>query len=222
MNKLTLEYPTAIEISVPELAVNLVLCILASVILRYVFMTRSVSLSSKFHVGTTIPILSCVTFLVIMVVKSSLALSLGLVGALSIVRFRTPVKEPEELVYLFLAIGIGLGYGAGQTFVTTIVFIVIMLMIIFGLSRSASASQVEYNLLVEWSDPKLEMSAFLGPMRNAVEMLNLQKYNAGPQGRSIFAQVTVKDAPQVQKLIENLRAISPDVNCSFYEARPLQ
>ena len=54
-----------------------------------------------------IGILSITTFLVISVVKSSLALSLGLVGALSVIRFRTPIKEPEELSYLFLAIGIG-------------------------------------------------------------------------------------------------------------------
>ena len=43
-----------------------------------------------------------------------MALSLGLVGALSIVRFRAAIKEPEELVYLFLIISIGLGCGAGQ------------------------------------------------------------------------------------------------------------
>ena len=49
--------------------------------------------------------------LVITVVKSSLALSLGLVGALSIVRFRTPIKEPEDLVYIFISIGIGIGIG---------------------------------------------------------------------------------------------------------------
>ena len=46
--------------------------------------------------------------------KIFLALSLGLVGALSIVRFRTPIKEPEELAYIFLAIAIGLALGADQ------------------------------------------------------------------------------------------------------------
>jgi len=46
------------------------------------------------------------TMLVISIVKSSLALSLGLVGALSIVRFRSAIKEPEELVYIFLSMAI--------------------------------------------------------------------------------------------------------------------
>ena len=58
--------------------------------------------------------LSITTTIVITVVKFSLALSLGLVGALSIVRFRAAIKEPEELVYLFMIIGIGLASGSAQ------------------------------------------------------------------------------------------------------------
>ena len=53
-------------------------------------------------------LLSAITCIIIIIVKYSLAISLGLVGALSIVRFRAAIKEPEELVYLFLIIGLGL------------------------------------------------------------------------------------------------------------------
>ena len=65
------------------------------------------------------------TMLIITIVKSSLALSLGLVGALSVVRFRTAIKEPEELSYLFFTIAIGLGFGANQTLITVIGFVLI-------------------------------------------------------------------------------------------------
>ena len=65
-----------------------------------------------------------------MIVKSSLALSLGLVGALSIVRFRAAIKEPEELVYLFLIIAIGLGCGANQLVITTVGIIFSLLLIV--------------------------------------------------------------------------------------------
>ena len=82
--------------------------------------------------------LLCVTTtIVIMVVKFSIALSLGLVGALSIVRFRAAIKEPEELVYLFLVIGVGIANGAGQyvaaftvVVLSTIVFIPVTLVIL--------------------------------------------------------------------------------------------
>lgn len=84
--------------------------------------------------GKTIFTISVITFLIISVVKSSLALSLGLVGALSIIRFRTPIKEPFELSYLFMAIAIGLGFGAQQLMPTTIV-IVFSLLVLTALSK---------------------------------------------------------------------------------------
>ena len=82
------------------------------------------------------------TFLVISVVKSSLALSLGLVGALSVIRFRTPIKEPEELVYLFLSISLGLGYGSGQFLLTLLCFIIIIFCIYFIFNKEKSLKQM--------------------------------------------------------------------------------
>ena len=114
--------------------VCLLLTIICAYILKYVYENKSNSLSSKYQLSNIIPILSPTTFLVILIVKSSLALSLGLVGALSIVRFRTPIKEPEDLVYLFLAIGIGIGFGAFQIFSTLIIFLIIIIVIWFRAS----------------------------------------------------------------------------------------
>ena len=91
--------------------------------------------------------LSLITFLVILIVKSSLALSLGLVGALSIVRFRTPIKEPEELIYLFLAIALGLGYIAGQIIPTTSIAIIIFYNLVFYGNQFSKKSS-EYNLVI--------------------------------------------------------------------------
>ena len=85
-----------------------------SFVLAKVYKHQSHSLSNPETLARVFPLLSISTTLIIAVVKSSLALSLGLVGALSIVRFRTPIKEPEELTYIFLSIGIGLAAGADQ------------------------------------------------------------------------------------------------------------
>ena len=126
------------------------MCVLMSFILRDFYIRRSFSLTGKMHIGSIIPVLSAVVFLVIIVVKSSLALSLGLVGALSIVRFRTPIKEPEELVYLFLAIAIGLGYAAGQVLITTILTLSILFIIFIWLSNRKMTKTSEYNLVIKW------------------------------------------------------------------------
>ena len=95
------------ELDLFSVIFNFGMCVLMSFIARLFYIKYSTSLTGKHHIGTVIPILATIVFLVILIVKSSLALSLGLVGALSIVRFRTPIKEPEELVYLFLSIAIG-------------------------------------------------------------------------------------------------------------------
>ena len=83
------------------------------------YRTFGSTLASRESFGKVFPFIALTTALLISIVKSSLALSLGLVGALSIVRFRTPVKEPEELAYIFLAITIGLGLGADFRIATT-------------------------------------------------------------------------------------------------------
>ena len=103
-----------IELSYQEIVFSLILAAICSAIIKYVYIKYSKSLSNKKVFSDIFILLSTVTCIVITVVKFSLALSLGLVGALSIVRFRAAIKEPEELVYLFLIIGIGLGAGAGQ------------------------------------------------------------------------------------------------------------
>ena len=114
------------ETSLSDLGWNLALGILLSAITAWHYSRRAKKKVLRRDLGLVLPVIALTTLLVISVVKSSLALSLGLVGALSIVRFRTPIKEPEELVYLFLAIAIGLGLGANQRTIILIAFLIIV------------------------------------------------------------------------------------------------
>ena len=108
----------------------LVVCAIMSWILGRIYVKYGNSLSNRKAFAKNFVVLATTTTLVIMVVKSSLALSLGLVGALSIVRFRAAIKEPEELTYLFLNIAIGLGCGANQILISALAFISIVTFII--------------------------------------------------------------------------------------------
>ncbi len=109
---------------------NLILSGLLALILAKTYQRFGSSLSNRKIFSRNFLLLTLTTMLVISIIKSSLALSLGLVGALSIIRFRGAIKEPEELTYLFLAIAIGLGFGANQSSITLIAFTVIVLGII--------------------------------------------------------------------------------------------
>lgn len=98
------------------LAVYLVIGAVIAMYLRFLYKLSSPAASAD-SIARVFPLLTLVTIAVIAVVKSSLALSLGLVGALSIVRFRAAIKDPEELVYLFLCIGVGLALGAEEIWI---------------------------------------------------------------------------------------------------------
>src|SRR5688500_17756117 len=93
-------------------------CTLFSYLLSIIYVRYICTLSNRRVFAKNFILLAITTMFIISVVKSSLALSLGLVGALSIVRFRSAIKEPQELTYLFLTISIGLGCGAGLTILT--------------------------------------------------------------------------------------------------------
>lgn len=108
------------ELSLISLLINLGIGVFLSIIVRWHFKRFGSTLSNREEFAQVFPLILLTTILIITVVKSSLALSLGLVGALSIVRFRTPIKEPEELAYLFITIAMGLGLGANQTIATVV------------------------------------------------------------------------------------------------------
>ena len=113
-------------LSLTTLAINLLLAAVLASIVAWFYVQYGRSLSNRAKFSQTLPVLALITVLIISIVKSSLALSLGLVGALSIVRFRTAVKEPEELIYLFMAIAIGLGLGADQRWPTVLAIFIIL------------------------------------------------------------------------------------------------
>ena len=122
--------------SAPDISYsNFVIAILVSALLAFIvklaYIRISRTLNDREYFSDTFVPLAIITTLVITVIKFSLALSLGLVGALSIVRFRAAIKEPEELVYLFFIIGIGLANGANQFLVSIIcTFFIILILFI--------------------------------------------------------------------------------------------
>jgi uncharacterized membrane protein YhiD involved in acid resistance len=211
--------PNIAQIGIIPTLFSFFMCVLMSFIVREFYIKRSFSLTGKAHIGSIIPILSTVVFLVIVIVKSSLALSLGLVGALSIVRFRTPIKEPEELVYLFLAIAIGLGYAAGQVLITTIITLSILLIIFIWLSNRKIAKTNEYNLVIKWTKKDVKFENILKEITPIVENLKLVRLDKGPSGNtSVMLIVPFQEQP-IEAVSNKLYALDNSVHVTFFEAK---
>ena len=195
------------------------MCVIMSFIVRDFYIKRSFSLTGKMHIGSIIPVLSAIVFLVIIVVKSSLALSLGLVGALSIVRFRTPIKEPEELVYLFLAIAIGLGYAAGQILITTILSLSILFIVYMWLSNRKIAKTSEYNLIVKWSKQDVMFEDILKEITPVVQNLKLVRLDKSPSDNTSVMLVVPDKEQHIETISNKLYTLDIDMNVTFFEAK---
>lgn len=209
------------EIDFIQTCYGFAFCILGGFILRHIYIRRSISLSGKYHIGTVLPILAMVTFLVITVVKSSLALSLGLVGALSIVRFRTPIKEPEELVYLFLAIALGLGFGAGQIAVTSFIFAITLIVVFFFLSRKASRHENHFNLIVEWPESGLDVEELLAVVNEFSNSATLAKLSSKNGQNMAYLKIDLMDGVKLNQFHTRLGELSESIDYSLHEMEVL-
>ena len=217
INKLFISNDTSVEL-LPTLF-SFLMCVLMSFIVRDFYIKRSFSLTGKMHIGSIIPVLSAVVFLVIVVVKSSLALSLGLVGALSIVRFRTPIKEPEELVFLFMAIGVGLGTGAGQTKATAIViFLTLLIYYVFSRQRylSKDRSLGDWLVRVQFS-PKVKIDEVISQSDNMTDRRQISRLSVEGEHRELTMYVVMKDDVLIGEFTGNLEDIAGVISVSVQE-----
>lgn len=174
--------------------------------------------------GKTLIIISTITFLIISVVKSSLALSLGLVGALSIIRFRTPIKEPFELSYLFISIAIGLGFGANQWLPTSIVVIFSLLVLVYYSKNSNKLVEGSFFIYMDFlkSDNDMDIEDILiGIAENININMNLRRVDRNPKSTKITINAMIKSNEDLVKLNKELVKILKPSTISIVDNQKL-
>ena len=135
---------------VQVIAFALIAGIIVSLVYRKTY--RGVLFSPTF--GTTIILLTLVTAPVVMAIGSNVALSMGMVGALSIVRFRTAVKDPLDTAYMFWAITMGILIGSGS-YIISLIVVACISAIMIGLSFIRMRTNENYLLVLHY-DPAAE------------------------------------------------------------------
>ena len=210
-----------IEIPLLELMRNLAVGVFLAVILAWL-----VSKSTRLVVDTAqyLPLfllLIPTMILIITIIKSSIALSLGLVGALSIVRFRTPVKEPEELAYIFIAIAIGLGLGANQVLPTIIGFSVIAIVLLpsmFNRLKGTRNHSSYIDIILETDDETpVDMSAFTKMLDTLSLKYRLKRITESAGRHEITLQLAKMDMTVYEQLKKELHRDYKSVDISIID-----
>ncbi len=148
---------------------------------------QGVMYSSGF--GITLVGLTMVTTLVILAVTSNVVLSLGMVGALSIVRFRAAIKEPFEIVFLFWALAVGIVIGAGMFLLAVVGSLIIGIILVVFARRKIG--EHPYIIVLSCADGEAEIRA-LEALGSAVGKYVVKAKTVTATGIEISAEVTLK------------------------------
>lgn len=196
--------------------INLILTGLLSYFLGKIYIRYGMSLSNRKDFARNFVLLGLATMLIITIVQSSLALSLGLIGALSIVRFRAAIKEPEELIYLFLTIAIGLGMGANQRFKTFIAFIAISLIIWLSSKVSKKPQDKQGYLTLSSKNPDLwSIKTINDLIEQQSDEFRLRRFDKMENFLEALFLVTLPDPQAIENIDRDLRARDSSIQIIF-------
>jgi hypothetical protein len=198
--------------------INLLLAVFTSFILSRVYIFWGGSLSNRRKFAANFMLITVTTTFIILVVRSSVALSLGLVGALSIIRFRAAIKEPEELAYLFFTISLGIGLGDNQRAVTLITLAVVV--IIIGLARLLRQTQADVNLhltITSLGAEKITLQQVMDVLARHTDKLRLLRYDETPEAFEMSFVVEFRHILNINQARLALQDLSPALQVSFLD-----
>ena len=185
----------------------------------------SLSISGGKQVENSLLPLSLIICLIITIVKASLALSLGLVGALSIVRFRTPIKDPEDLIYLFLSIVTGIGFGANQDIFTSIGLSIILLILNIRFyfkfkTLKRRNNLVDFYLNIQWEENnKIKLSEIIENLSNSCRKISLIRFESIHSTNNILLQISIYETRNIDSTVRDLKKLSNDFNIQINNSR---
>lgn len=209
-----------VNLSVNDFLLNSLVIIIMSWILSVTYQKVAKSLSNRRDFSGNFILLAFTTMLIITIVKSSLALSLGLVGALSIVRFRAAIKEPEELAYLFFAIAMGVGLGANQIYIVVTAFGVLMVIL---WTRYFLGTKVEsQNLFVTLNSTEtndVQLSELQGIMKKHFHKFQLKRYDESKELLEVSFVADVKSADKLESFRSEVMSKYPSLHISFLDSK---
>jgi len=199
-----------------EFFVGLVLTIIIGLSLSVIYKNFSLALSNKQNLSFNLLLLALITYLIISSIKSSIALSLGMVGALSIVRFRVAIKEPEEVVYIFFAIAIAIANAAGIFLQSVISSIIIFIIIIINNKLKFINIGNDYLLILNDIENYKKYEDFINLLKKEIPNFIILNYENLEQKISVNIKIKFINQNQIENLKKLIINFDKNLNYSFF------
>ncbi len=193
----------AASFSIPDILAALGISFVIGLFIFMVYKKTYIGVMYSSSFGITLIAMDLITTLVILAVSSNLITSLGMVGALSIVRFRTVVKEPLDLVYLFWSITTGIIVGAGLIPLAVIGSIAIGFVLFAFVNRKTA--DTPYVVVINCDDENAETQS-TSMLKNHTKKHLVKSKNVSKNGIELTVEVRLKDSSV--KFINDLLTIN--------------
>lgn len=186
---------------VAVLLITFIIAVYIFIVYRYI--TKDSFYDNNFNVSMAI--ISVVTAGIIIAMQSSIVISLGMVGALSIVRFRTAIKEPLDLLFLFWSIGTGIICGTGLFEIAIIVAISVTIGIL--ILQKIPTTKAPYLLVVNASTAENEKE-IIDIIKNNTKGFKIDSKTVSNAGLDIVAEVRILDENNIVKAISEISCVT--------------
>ncbi len=204
-------------VNILDFIINMVVATLLSLLVKWFYVKYAKSFSNRERFAVIFVPMALATLLIITVVQASIALSLGLVGALSIVRFRAAIKEPEELTYIFLIIGIGLTCGANKPLLAIIALAFILPLIYFNSNVVTKTYKAKNRLLVNVKSKSLDVNGITSALSKSCEYLELKRVEDNANGLLVSFLAKCDTIEKVNELTLELKKLDSNVNINLMD-----
>ncbi|MGH9337087.1 MAG: DUF4956 domain-containing protein, partial [Vicinamibacteria bacterium] len=190
-------------------ALNLAIGGFLALAIRALYLRFGSTPNDRPQFGNLFPLFTLSTIVVVSVVQASIPLSLGLLGALSIVRFRSAIKTPEELVYLLFCVAVGIALAAEHRLLAAATVVLVALFVLLRQHFSGRTPERSFLLSISGdAGPFFEEASALQKLRRAVDRLEFQRLDRVGGHMELRTIVTVESG-QVDSLPSRLREMFP-------------
>ncbi len=201
------------DISLGRIVITLVIAFAIAVYVHFVYKLATRRAFYYRNFGTALAIISMITAGIVLAMQSSIVISLGMVGALSIVRFRTAIKDPMDLLFLFWSIGVGIICGAGLFELAIIVSVMASIGIL--LFEMLPVKNGTFLLCVNASSNSAE-DEIMSKVSEMAKWSRIRSENFSADSLDMIIEIKI-DAVSRQELVNSLTEISAVESVSLLE-----
>lgn len=201
------------NIGVTDLLINILIAMFFAWLISVIYVRFGKGISNRKQLSSSFLLITVCVVLIIALIKSSVALSLGLVGALSIVRFRTAIKEPEELTYLFLCISVGLGLGANERLLTiSSVTLILVIITVRGLLRKETLVN-SYNMNVKTSN--LTLTQVVDIIKEYSNEVEFKSYTKDGEEVDLLISLQIKNYKSFEECVAKMNELDSKIRINY-------